>query len=37
MVIEEEERMIEEAKDANFADAMNKILASTVDEKVCGF
>lgn len=33
MGIEEEERMIEEAKDANLADAMNKILASTVDEK----
>lgn len=26
--------MIEETKDSNFADAMNKILASSVDGKV---
>ena len=29
-----DEKLIEETKDSNFADAMNKILASSVDGKV---
>lgn len=29
--------MIEETKDSNFADAMNKILASSVENKACAF
>jgi hypothetical protein len=32
--IDEDEKLIEETKDSNFADAMNKILASSVDGKV---
>ena len=31
--VEEDEKVIEETKDSNFADAMNKILASSVDNK----
>ena len=32
--IDEDEKLIEETKDSNFADAMNKILVSSVDGKV---
>ena len=31
--VEEDEKVIEETKDSNFADAMNKILASSVENK----
>ena len=34
MCVEEDEKVIEETKDSNFADAMNKILASSVENKV---
>ena len=32
--VDEDEKLIEETRDSNFADAMNKILASSVDGKV---
>ena len=37
MCVEEDEKVIEETKDSNFADAMNKILASSVENKVGSF
>ena len=37
MCVEEDEKVIEETKDSNFADAMNKILASSVEKLVGSF